>query len=126
MRIAVASSCRFYSAAKAAVERFTQAGFMVHHPNFHFDETVSSVGYTRKVTLTRSFLNGLDGCSALYVINTGGYIGMSVCLEIGYARALRIPVWTSTDPTETAISAVTEGSMRIDDLVQLLRDITQK
>lgn len=109
MRIAIASSCKFYEAARVAVGKLTNAGFDVHHPNFIYDETSLSVDYDRKALLTHSFLNGLSSCKVLYVINTGGYVGLSVSLEIGYATALDIPVWATEQPTEYAIAAVVDG-----------------
>jgi len=120
MRLAVASSCKFYAETKSVVARLEEHGFEVHRPNFEFDETVSHVTYGRKVNLTRSFLRGLRGCQALYVVNSNGYIGPSVTLEIGYARGLDIPVWLLEEPPDDAISAVITGVLSVDRFVGMM------
>ncbi len=120
MRLAVASSCKFYAETKSVVARLEEHGFEVHHPNFEFDETVKPVGYVRKRALTRSFLDGLRGCKALYVVNSNGYIGPSVTLEIGCARGLGIPVWSLEEPPDDAISAVVKDVLSVDRFVDMV------
>lgn len=121
MRVAVASSCKFYGVAKTVVEKLTNAGFEVHHPSFVYDETSLPVDYDRKALLTHSFLNGLSSCRVLYVINIGGYVGLSVSLEVGYATALDIPVWAIERPTDDAIAAVVDNRiLGIDSFVHIL------
>jgi|WetSurMetagenome_2_1015567.scaffolds.fasta_scaffold41949_5 hypothetical protein len=120
MRLAVASSHKFYSEAKSVVARLQEHEFEVHHPNFEFDETIKPLSYGRKAALTRSFLRGLHGCNALYVINSNGYIGPSVTLEIGYARGINIPVWLLDEPPDDAISAVITDVMSVDRFVDMM------
>jgi ADP-ribose pyrophosphatase YjhB (NUDIX family) len=108
-RIAVASSCRSYPTTKRVVHGLRVAGLNVHAPDFTYDETTTVVSVETKQALTRRFLNNLPGCDALYVIADEGYVGRSVCLEVGAAHALGIPVWASEPITEVAVDALLEG-----------------
>ena len=38
-------------------------------------------------------LRKIDGADVVYVVNPGGYVGKSVCVDIGYAYAKNRPIY---------------------------------
>jgi NTP pyrophosphatase (non-canonical NTP hydrolase) len=46
--------------------------------------------------IERNHLDAISRSDALYVVSPDGYLGPSAALEIGYALALHVPVWSST------------------------------
>lgn len=45
--------------------------------------------------IERRHLDAIRRSDGLYVVSSGGYVGVSVALEIGYALAMSVPVWSS-------------------------------
>jgi hypothetical protein len=48
-----------------------------------------------------NFLSSVRKSDFLYVVNPNGYLGMSACLEIGFAVANDIPVFMQNEPAQT-------------------------
>ena len=104
--IALCCSSRFYGAAQVLTDAIRDHGFTVHHPDYAFNSWHVTVTEEEKVQLTRRFLNLIRQASALCVFAPTGYIGRSVCIEIGYAFALGRPIILSHEEIRTFEPAV--------------------
>lgn len=104
--VAICSSCSFYDQARRAASILEAAGFDTHTPDFDHNERTQAVTEWEKSALTRKFMGGLRRSKMLYVVAAGGYTGVSVCLEIGYAAGLRLPILASENPCEWAVTAM--------------------
>ncbi len=105
--ITISSSSKFYGAARSLAAKLADAGFKVYTPDFDFDETRRVVSERDKRKLTRSFMEKIRLCTHLYVLAEGGYVGKSVCLEIGYAFSRRKRIVLSEPADELAVRALT-------------------
>jgi nucleoside 2-deoxyribosyltransferase len=119
--IAIASSSKFYDRVRSAVETFQSHGLTCHTPAFDFDETKVVVGREQKYQLTWIFLEKVKASDVLYVIDTDGYTGTSVCLEVGYAYALGKPVYAIEPPSEPAVASLVTAVVGVDELAKSLR-----
>lgn len=97
---------RHWDAIKSAANQFRSAGFAVLSPA-DSDPERSENGFVylkgergNARDIEQHHLDAIASSDALYVVSSGGYMGASVALEIGYALALRVPVWTSEQLTE--------------------------
>jgi nucleoside 2-deoxyribosyltransferase len=104
--ITVSSSSRHYPQARRLAAALEAAGHTVHTPEFDFDETVVKVNKGTKAELTHAFFEKIRASDALLVNDIGGYAGVSVCLEVGYAHGQGVPVYFVEDPTEWAVAAL--------------------
>lgn len=119
--IAIASSSKFYDRVRSAVETFQSRGLTCHTPAFDFDETKVIVGREQKYQLTWSFLEKVRVSDVLYVIDTEGYTGTSVSLEVGYAYALGKPIYAIEPPSEPAVASLVTAVLGVDELAESLR-----
>jgi hypothetical protein len=105
--LTICSSSKFYDAAESlAIELSRITGVSVLTPRFDHDERTVTVDHDVKQRLTSEFLEKVRQASAVYVIASGGYTGRSVCIEVGFAYALGIPIFMSDAPTEPAVAAL--------------------
>jgi hypothetical protein len=104
--ITVSSSSKHYPQARQLAAALQTAGHTVYTPEFDFDETVVTVDKDTKAQLTHAFFEKIRTSDALLVNDVGGYAGVSVCLEVGYAHGQGVPVYFVEDPIEWAVSAL--------------------
>lgn len=92
---------RHWKAVQSAIDAFKSAGFHVlspigTEPVPPKDGFVYLKGETGlPADIERRHLDAIACSDGLYVVATGGYMGSSVALEIGYALAVGVPVWSS-------------------------------
>lgn len=102
IRVTVSGSFnRHWGAIKSAIDAFTAAKFEVVSPEDREPERTED-GFVylkgesgRPEDIERRHLAAIARSDALYVVSSEGYVGPSVALEIGYALAVGIPVWSS-------------------------------
>lgn len=104
--ITVSSSSKHYPQARQLAAALRADGHIVYTPEFDFDETVVTVDKDTKADLTHAFLEKIRASDALLVNDVGGYAGVSVCLEVGYAHGQGVPVYFVEDPIEWAVAAL--------------------
>ncbi|WFE65530.1 hypothetical protein [Micromonospora sp. WMMD714] len=121
--VTVCSSSKFYDRAQHAADALRALGLTVHTPRFDYNEEHVVVGEPDKIRLTHEFLAKVARSDAVYVIASGGYAGVSVCIEVGYAYALDKVVLCSEEPTEFAVRALVDAVVpvaEISEKVQLI------
>jgi len=102
IRVTVSGSFnRHWKAVKDAIDTFRAANFEVLSPQGEEPESTKN-GFVylkgekgKAEDIERRHLGAIARSDALYVVTSGGYVGPSVALEIGYALAVGVPVWSS-------------------------------
>ncbi len=102
IRVTVSGSFnRDWQAVRDTVDAFRTASCEVLSPQgSETDHTLDGFVYLKGETgrpedIETRHLDAIARSDALYVVSNGGYIGPSVALEVGYALALGVPVWSS-------------------------------
>lgn len=75
-----------------------------------------TVDEATKAELTREFLAKIDQSDAVYIIAVGGYAGVSVCIEVGYAVGQGKTVVFSEPPREFALRALVDAVVPVEQL----------
>lgn len=114
MVVTICSSSKFYSQAERLACLLAAQGIEVFTPRFDFNEVVREVSSDDKQRLTLEFLEKIQKSTDIYVVAEGGYTGTSVCIEIGYATALGLPIYLSSAPTEAAAAALATDIVPMD------------
>lgn len=116
LTIVVCSSSKFYDDAQRIAVALRNMNFTVLTPRFDFDERYIYVNTQTKINLTKEFLKKINVADAVYVIANNGYIGMSVCFEIGYAVGRGKKIYFSEVPTEPALHTFIHDVISIDEV----------
>ncbi|MGD0560081.1 MAG: hypothetical protein ABSA93_34580 [Streptosporangiaceae bacterium] len=119
--LTICSSSKFYETAQALAKEMTSEGITVYTPRFDFNEEFVEVTENDKIKITREFLRKIDKSDAIYVIDQDGYTGRSVCIEIGYARALGKTVLLSEPPAENAVRALVSEVVAVGEIAKRIR-----
>jgi nucleoside 2-deoxyribosyltransferase len=118
--VTIASSSKFYDRVRSVLDILQSHGLTCYTPAFDFDETKVVVSQEQKYHLTWAFLDKIRASDVLFVIDTDGYTGTSVCIEIGYAYALQRPIYAIEPPSELAIAALITRVIDVTDLANML------
>lgn len=119
--VTICSSSKFYPTAQEVAKALKAMGIEeVYTPRFECSEELVSVSPEEKMTLTRDFLEKVSRSDAIYVIDEDGYTGRSVCIEIGYASALKKVILLSEEPRENAVMALANAIVPVAQLSSIL------
>lgn len=97
--VVICGSKRFQQEIFLFCEALESAGVSVFRPNIHSpineDQQFSSAHVTRMVFkgLTLEHFDMIRKTDVCFIYNKGGYVGVSVLLELGFACALGKPVY---------------------------------
>lgn len=84
--VTICGSMRFSAQMiRIATELETKNGFCVLQPVYDFDEKILNDEDLSR--LVAAHYKKIDLSDAVYIVNTGGYIGQSAAQEIAYAKA---------------------------------------
>lgn len=114
--ITICSSSKFYDTAQRAEAAFRELGMTVYTPRYDFNEQHVRVDERDKIQLTRDFLAKIAKSDAIFVVANGGYAGVSVCIEVGYAAGQGKAVWFSERPTEFALRALVDAVVPVEEI----------
>ncbi|MFC0030076.1 hypothetical protein ACFFMM_11135 [Micromonospora chaiyaphumensis] len=123
--ITICSSSKFYDTAQRAEAAFRDLGMTVHTPRYDFNEQQVTVGESDKVRLTHDFLAKIAKSDAIFVVATGGYAGVSVCIEVGYAAGQGKAILFSEQPTEFALRALVDAVVPVEEIGPALRSVAR-
>ncbi|GAA2589997.1 hypothetical protein GCM10010435_80870 [Winogradskya consettensis] len=118
--VTICSSSKYYGVVQSLAGELVDRQVVVNTPRFDFDEEIVEVRAEQKWALTHEFLGKVRRSACIYVVAEGGYTGRSVCIEIGFAAALDIPVFISERPLEEAVNALVSEVVSIDDAPDFL------
>jgi hypothetical protein len=71
-------------------------------------------------------LKNIDESDVVYVVNPEGYVGRSVCVDIGYAYARRKPIYVMHFIEDPPVMSLTHGILSFEDLIILLKQKDQR
>ncbi|WP_349877193.1 hypothetical protein ABIH81_24295 [Micromonospora sp. HUAS YX12] len=123
--ITICSSSKFYDTAQRAEAAFRNLGLTVYTPRYDFNEQHVQVDEPDKIQLTRDFLAKIAKSDAIFVVAAGGYAGVSVCIEVGYAVGQGKTVLFSEQPTEFALRALVDAVVPVEDIGSGVRSVTK-
>lgn len=123
--VTICSSSKFYDTARRAEDLLRKAGLTVYTPRYDYSEQQVQVGESDKIRLTREFLDKVARSDAVFVIANGGYAGVSVCIEVGYAVGQGKTVVFSEQPTEFALRALVDAVVPVDEIGDEVRRISR-
>jgi hypothetical protein len=66
-------------------------------------------------------LEKIDDADVVYVVNPEGYVGKSVCLDIGYAYAKNKQIFVMNSVDDPPLMELTDGTLSFEETVSLLR-----
>lgn len=104
--VTICSSNRFAKEAIAFAAKLKKSGVTLYEPHFYtyrhggLDKVE---GHNKKfiaMGLTLDHFRKIEKADAVFFYNKGGYFGNSTTLELGYASALKKPVYVLTDKDE--------------------------
>jgi nucleoside 2-deoxyribosyltransferase len=121
--VTICSSSKFYDTARRAEAAFRRLGMTVYTPRYDFNEQHVQVNESDKIQLTRDFLAKIAKSDAIFVVANGGYAGVSVCIEVGYAVAQGKVVLFSEQPTEFALRALVDTVIPIEEIGPGVRSV---
>ena len=66
-------------------------------------------------------LEKIDEADAVYVVNPDGYVGRSVCIDIGYAYAKGKPIYCMYPIGDPPIMSMVKGVLSDEELINFLK-----
>jgi len=123
--VTICSSSKFYDTAQLAEAAFRDLGMTVYTPRYDFNEQHVRVDESDKIQLTRDFLAKIARSDAIFVVANGGYAGVSVCIEVGYAVGQGKVVLFSEQPAEFALRALVDAVVPVEDIGAGVRSVTR-
>ncbi|WP_158289859.1 hypothetical protein [Micromonospora sp. S4605] len=123
--VTICSSSKFYDTAQLAEAAFRDLGMTVYTPRYDFNERHVRVDEPDKIQLTRDFLAKIARSDAIFVVANGGYAGVSVCIEVGYAVGQGKVVLFSERPAEFALRALVDAVVPVEDIGAGVRSVTR-
>lgn len=114
--VTICSSSKFYDTAQLAEAAFRDLGMTVYTPRYDYNEQHVEVAEPDKIQLTRDFLAKIAKSDAIFVVANGGYVGVSVCIEVGYAVGQGKLVLFSERPAEFALRALVDAVVPVEDI----------
>lgn len=66
-------------------------------------------------------LEKIDEADVVYVVNPGGYVGKSVCVDIGYAYARDKPIYVLCSVDDPPMMKLIQGILSFEELIELLK-----
>ena len=79
------------------------------------------VSKTRNARGILGCLEKIDDADVVYVVNPEGYVGKSVCLDIGYAYARNKQIFVMHAVDDPQLMGLTDGTLSFEELVSLLK-----
>jgi len=105
----VCGSFRFLREIEELEERLKQEGI-----RYLISKEVDSRGIV-------GCLEKIDRADVVYVVNPGGYVGRSVCVDLGYAYAKGKPIYVMQPINDPPVMGFIKRVMSFEELMDLLR-----
>lgn len=96
-KITISSSMRFRNLVKSTMKELEDLGYIPLFPNLNYGSRNKDAALTiqEKDKLARDHYEAIEKSDAVYFILPNGYMGTSCKIELGYALALKKPVYFS-------------------------------
>ena len=70
-------------------------------------------------------LKNIDESDLVYVVNPWGYVGRSVCVDVGYAYAKNKPIYVMHSIKDPPVMSLTHGVLSFEELIIFLNQENQ-
>ncbi|HAN10701.1 MAG TPA: hypothetical protein DCP90_08840 [Clostridiales bacterium] len=117
-KILIGGSMKFRDTIKNTMKELENIGFEPLFPNIDYTEESRDVAETieEKSKLVWDHLKAVEQADALYFIVPNGYMGTSCKIELGYALALKKPIYFSETTNDMGLDCYTEGFIKLEEL----------
>jgi diphthamide synthase subunit DPH2 len=68
-------------------------------------------------------LKKIDGADIIYVVDPGGYVGRSLCFDLGYAYAKNKPIYAMHPIDDPPVMTLIKDVLTSEDLINLLKHV---
>lgn len=68
-------------------------------------------------------LEKIDGADIVYVVDPRGYVGRSLCFDLGYAYAKNKPIYAMHPIDDPPVMTLIKGVLTSEDLINLLKHV---
>ena len=109
---------KFRDIIKDTMSRLESIGLQPLFPNIDYGSENKDVASDaeEKLKLAWDHYGAIDECDAVYFILPGGYMGTSCKIELGYALALKKPVYFSEITGDIGLDCYPEAIVSLDAL----------
>ena len=119
-KIVIGSSMKFRSLVKATMKNLEELGFTPLFPNIDYSSEDKDVALTieEKNKLAGDHYRAVEEADAVYFILPQGYMGTSCKIELGYALALKKPIYFSEPTNDMGLDGYPKKFISLDNLIE--------
>ena len=126
-KIVIGSSMKFRSLVKATMKNLEELGFAPLFPNIDYSSENQDVALTieEKNKLAWDHYRAIEEADAVYFILPKGYMGTSCKIELGYALALKKPIYFSEPTSDMGLDGYPKKFISLDNLIELKNELSK-
>lgn len=119
-KIVIGSSMKFRSLVKATMKELDNLGYQSLFPNLDYSSEDKDVALTieEKNKLAWDHYRAVEEADAVYFILPDGYMGTSCKIELGYALALKKPIYFSEPTNDMGLDGYPKKIIFLDNLIE--------
>lgn len=119
-KIVIGSSMKFCSLVKSTMEELKNLGYTPLFPNLDYSSEDRDVALTieEKNKLAWDHYRAVEEADAVYFILPKGYMGTSCKIELGYALALKKPIYFSEPTNDMGLDGYPKKFISLDNLIE--------
>ena len=119
-KIVIGSSMRFRDMIKATMKKLEELGYIPMFPNLDNSSENRDIALTieEKSKLAWDHYRAVEEADAVYFILPDGYMGTSCKIELGYALALKKPIYFSEPTGDIGLDSYPKKIISSDNLIE--------
>lgn len=119
-KIVISSSLKFRDLIKATMKNFEKLGYIPLFPNLDYSLKNKNIILTakKKKQLALDHYKAIEEADIIYFILPEGYMGTSCKIELGYAFALKKPIYFSEPTNDIGLDGYSKKFISTDNLIQ--------
>ena len=119
-KIVIGSSMKFRSLVKSTMKELENLGYQPLFPNLDYSSEDRDVALTieEKNKLAWDHYRAVEEADAVYFILPDGYMGTSCKIELGYALALKKPIYFSEPTNDMGLDGYPKKIISLDNLIE--------
>jgi hypothetical protein len=119
--VTISASVRFKEEILQLVNLLENNDISVLYPVLLVPESPQDMTEDMKRQLVLEFFPKIDQCTYLYVLNSGGYVGLSVAVEMGYAYALGKTILGKDPNLDLGLKPLVSQFLEEEQLIEFLK-----
>lgn len=119
-KIVIGSSMKFRSLVKSTMKELENLGYTPLFPNLDYSSEDRDVALTigEKNKLAWDHYRAVEEADAVYFILPKGYMGTSCKIELGYALALKKPIYFSESTNDMGLDGYPKKFISLNNLIE--------